>query len=414
MLTGLRFWRLSRRWMRLAAPAALAGLLLTGCGGGGSSAPPSPQPVTLSSPATGSNVAAVSIRQLQSAPSITANTPYVDVKVCDASGNCQTIPDVMVDTGSAGLRLFANKVALNLPGIASGGGTLAACAQFASGYAWGSMRRAIVQIGGEATTTAIPIQIMDDAALPAAPSNCSGTGGVDFASNFYGIANGILGVSNLKYDCGSACAQSAKPGVYFACTGSTCTGTTVDTSLQGINPIAAFATDNNGSILALPGVPLPLGAPSANGTLIFGINTQANNTLSGAQLYPLDSAGNLSLTLNGTAMSGFVDSGSNGYYLALSGVPTCSQTSSFYCPSQAFSLAASLQLADRSYGPAQNIVIGNAQEMFQTQNAALPALGGTAAIPGFVDLGLPFFYGRSIATGLEGTNASAPNGYLAY
>jgi hypothetical protein len=188
----------------------------------------------------------------------------------------------------------------------------------------------------------------------------------------------------------------------------------VDTSLQGINPIAAFATDNNGSILALPGVPLPHGAPSVDGKLIFGINTQANNTLSSAQLYPLDSAGNLSLTLNGTPMSGFVDSGSNGYYLALSGVPTCSQASGFYCPSQAFSLAASLQLADRSYGSAQNIVIGNAQALFQTQNAALPALGGTAAISGFVDLGLPFFYGRSIATGLEGTNASAPNGYLAY
>jgi hypothetical protein len=76
MLTGLRPWRLSRRWMCLAAPAALAGLLLTGCGGGGSSASPPPPSVTLTNPATGSNVAAVSIRQLQSAPSITANTPY--------------------------------------------------------------------------------------------------------------------------------------------------------------------------------------------------------------------------------------------------------------------------------------------------------------------------------------------------
>ncbi|MGC9185733.1 MAG: DUF3443 family protein [Thiomonas sp.] len=52
--------------------------------------------------------------------------------------------------------------------------------------------------------------------------------------------------------------------------------------------------------------------------------------------------------------------------------------------------------------------------MFQTGNAALPALGGTSAINGLVDLGLPFFYGRSIATGLEGTNSSAPNGFLLY
>ncbi len=405
-------------------------LLLAACGGGGgnttSSATPSPTPSTTSDAAPPSNVSmaynevAVSIRQLGSnTTTLTANTPYVTVTVCAPGGSpCQSIPDVLVDTGSQGLRLFSaalNSTQLNaLPQITDGSSTLAACAQFASGYAWGSMRRAVVQIGGETTTGAIPIQIMDDATLPAAPSSCSGTGGVDFASNFYGIANGILGVSNLKYDCGSACAQSAKPGVYFACTGSSCTRATADTSLQGINPIAAFATDNNGSILALPGVPLPLGAPSANGTLIFGINTQANNTLSGVQLYPLDSAGNLSMTLNGTPVSGFVDSGSNGYYLALSGVPTCSQASGFYCPSQAFSLAASLQLADRSYGPAQNIVIGNAQALFQTQNAALPALGGTAAISGFVDLGLPFFYGRRVATGLEGSNASAPNGYLAY
>jgi hypothetical protein len=59
-------------------------------------------------------------------------------------------------------------------------------------------------------------------------------------------------------------------------------------------------------------------------------------------------------------------------------------------------------------------MIGNAQSMFQTGNAALPALGGTSAINGLVDLGLPFFYGRSIATGLEGTSTNAPNGYLIY
>ncbi|MDD5001029.1 MAG: DUF3443 family protein, partial [Thiomonas arsenitoxydans] len=149
MFPALRSWRLRRRLMRLAIPAALAGLLLTGCGGGGSSSPPAPSSVALANPATGPNVVTVSVRQLESnQATITANTPYVDVKICDASGNCQTIPDVMVDTGSAGLRLYANKVALNLPSIPSGNGALAACAQFASGYAWGSMHLATVQIGG--------------------------------------------------------------------------------------------------------------------------------------------------------------------------------------------------------------------------------------------------------------------------
>ena len=112
--------------------ALLTSLQLTACGGGGSSPSPVPPAASLTNPATGSNVVAISIRQLESnAATITANTPYVSVTLCDASNNCQTIPDVMVDTGSAGLRLFANKVTLTLPGIPSGNGTLAACAQFA-------------------------------------------------------------------------------------------------------------------------------------------------------------------------------------------------------------------------------------------------------------------------------------------
>ncbi|MFZ5488820.1 MAG: DUF3443 domain-containing protein [Thiomonas sp.] len=418
------------RFRRLLTPVALGtALLLSACGGGGSTpsttADPAPPPAasapsTPPAPPAAPNVAAISIRQLGSnTTTLTANTPYVTVTVCAPDGSaCQAIPDVLVDTGSAGLRLFSKAVSSAtfnaLPKIASGSGELAACAQFASGYAWGGMRQSLVRIGGMTTTAAVPIQIMDDPTLPAAPSACTSQGGSDFASSFYGIANGILGISNFRYDCGSACASSTFPGVYYACSSTSCTPATASTSQQGINPIAAFASDNNGSILALPGVPLPDGAPSANGTLTFGIDTQANNTLSTAQIYPLDRQGNLKMTLNGTALSGFVDSGSNGYYLALSGVPTCSQAAGFYCPSQAFSLAASLQLADKSYGPAQTLTIGNAQAMFATQNAALPALGGTAAITGFVDLGLPFFYSRTIATGLEGSSTSTPYGYLAY
>ncbi|MGE0071486.1 MAG: DUF3443 family protein [Thiomonas sp.] len=423
----------------LGAVSCIA-LLLAACGGGGGSSPatgtgasstpaastapantssapgttPSPAPVP---PAAPSNVVSVSIHQLPANTStLTANTPYVSVTVCAPGGACQTIPDVLVDTGSAGLRLFAS--ALNstlssaLPAIASGSGQLAACAQFASGYAWGSMRLATIQLGGETTTSAVPIQVMNDAALPAAPAACAAQGGSNFASSFGGIANGILGVSNFKYDCGSACTTRASTGFYYTCSSTACSATTATLGQQGINPVAAFATDNNGSILALPAVPLPNGAPSATGTLTFGLNTQSNNSLGAAQIYPLDTSGNLTLTLNGVTQSGFVDSGSNGYYLNLSGVPTC--LSGFYCPSSPLNLAASLQLANFGFGPAQTVVIGNAQAMFATQNAALPALGGTAAISGFVDLGLPFFYGRSIATGLQGSNPSAPNGYLAY
>ncbi|OZB69065.1 MAG: hypothetical protein B7X36_14435, partial [Thiomonas sp. 14-64-326] len=137
-------------------------LLLAACGGGGgnttSGATPSPTPSTSSDTAPPSNVSmaynevAVSIRQLGSnTTTLTANTPYVTVTVCAPGGSpCQSIPDVLVDTGSQGLRLFSaalNSTQLSaLPQITNGSSTLAACAQFASGYAWGSMRQAIVQI----------------------------------------------------------------------------------------------------------------------------------------------------------------------------------------------------------------------------------------------------------------------------
>ncbi len=339
------------------------------------------------------------------------------MKVCDASGICQTIPDVMVDTGSAGLRLFASKVALSLPGIPSGGGTLAACAQFASGYAWGSMHLATVQIGGEVTTTAIPVQFMNDPTLPAAPSTCAAQG-IDFATRFAPVANGILGISNFIHDCGAGCTAatpaSDRPAMYYRCASGACSETSAELSQQGANPISAFAVDNNGSILNLPAV-APGGAASATGTLVFGIGTQANNALlAGAEIFPIGQDAYIDGRIDGVMGRGFIDSGSNGYFLDLDpSVTRCTPNAAFswYCPSSPVPLTVQLSGASG----AQTLVIGNAQTMFDQNFTALPALGGTAAIAQFADLGLPFFYGRPIATGLEdSSNANAPYGYWAF
>ncbi len=409
-----------------------AALLLSACGGGGgsssttagtaspttpTSAASSPAPTSTASsptPATTNNVATVSIRQLESnTTTLTVNSPYISVTICDASGNCQTVPDVLVDTGSAGLRLFANKVSLNLPAIQAGSGELAACAQFASGYAWGSMRSATVKIAGESTTTAIPIQLMSDPSLPAAPSQCSAQG-ANFASGFAGIANGILGISNFSRDCGSACTTSTRPGVYYACSGSSCSPSTAALAQQGTNPIIAFAVDNNGSTLDLPPVD-PGGALSVNGTLTFGVGTQADNAPpSTAARFPVDQSGNFIIAVNGQTGYGFVDSGSNGTYLDLAGVPQCSSVAGFYCPTIPFSLSIMTAGYQGTPTKTQPVTIGNAETMFSSGYTALPALGGTAAITNFVDLGLPFFYGRPITTGIEGTDPAAPYGYWAY
>lgn len=404
---------------RVAVGLALAAsTLLASCGGGGGSTPAVPAATTnpgvsLATPPSGPNVVPVSVRQLNTSGTSTANTPYVTVTVCDASNACQSIPNVLVDTGSAGLRIFANQLgSVNLPGIPAASGQLAACAQFASGYTWGSMRKATVQIGGLSTAGAIPIEVINDPAIPTtAPLACQNQG-PDFSGQLAGVVNGILGISNFTYDCGQACTSQYKttPGIYFSCSGSTCTETSASLDQQGINPVAALASDNNGSILLLPAVPLPWGAQTATGVLVLGINTASNNQLpSGAQVFPLDNIGNLSVAVNGSAGTGFIDSGSNGDYLALN-LPPCTQSTGFYCPLPPANEA--LELSSGAIVANAGITIASADAMFQTANAALPALGGTAAVSGQIDLGLPFYFGRPIATGIQGTQF--PNGFVAF
>ncbi len=270
---------------------------------------------------------------------------------------------------------------------------------------------ATVKIGGENTTQAIPIEVINDPAFPSVPAACQAQGS-DFSASLEGVVNGILGISNFKYDCGPACAANTNPGVYYACNGASCTATMTPTCSQGVNPIAVFSQDNNGSFLSLPAVALPWGAATATGTLIFGIGTQSNNQLpNGAQLFALDRYGNLPIAVNGTSGTGFIDSGSNGYYTALN-LPLCTQSTGFYCPSSPTSV--SLQLSSGTASANTSITIANADAMFQTGNAALPALGGTAAITGQVDLGLPFFYGRTIGTGIQQVQIPSDYGFVAF
>ncbi len=169
----------------------------------------------------------------------------------------------------------------------------------------------------------MPIQIIGDLVSSLAPSGLNGcpTGNDESTVAQIG-ANGILGVGASTYDCGTSCgtscASSAQNGMYFSCTnGTNCTGVIVPRAQQVTNPVTKFPVDNNGVIVQL----LPVadtGSASASGTLIFGIGTQSNNTLSGVY--------------KGTTYQTFFDTGSNGNFFQ-DNFTLCSSTSSFYCPS---------------------------------------------------------------------------------
>src|SRR5450631_42916 len=163
------------------------------------------------------------------------NIPYTSVTVCvPGTATCQTIDHVLVDTGSVGMRILSSVLNANmtLPAVPIGGNPLIECAQFASGWSWGSVRTATVQIGGTSNTgetaSSINVQVIGDQAVNgvAAPSTCSSAGTAQNDVIAYS-ANGILGVGLFVNDCsfsGSTCFVPSSPYIplYWTCPGSVC------------------------------------------------------------------------------------------------------------------------------------------------------------------------------------------------
>jgi hypothetical protein len=240
----------------------------------------------------------------------------VTICVPGSSSQCVTVDNVLLDTGSTGLRILSSALDnLPLTTVTSNGATLANCIQYVDlTYNWGPVAIADVKMAGE-VASAIPIAIIEgpNSGFPAAPPACSNGGVADNTVDTLS-ANGVLGVSFYAQDCGSACAPgtSSNAGVYYSCTGGSCQVTTVALASQVGNPVASFASDNNGLLVSLPALP-DSGAPSALGTLTFGIGTQSDNALGPAAVQTPDVAGNLTTQFKGASYtSSFIDSGSNG------------------------------------------------------------------------------------------------------
>lgn len=334
------------------------------------------------------------------------NQPFVSVTVCvPGSASCRTIDRVLVDTGSDGLRLMASALGpgLALPAVTTAAGApVGECAQFASGFAFGSVRRADVRLAGE-SAAAIPVQLIGDpgGAYASVPFACSSTGANIGTVAALG-ANGILGVGTSTQDCGPVCAATAAPGIYYACSASGCTGTVLPLESQLVNPVTAFALDNNGVALALPAVPLG-GSSALTGTLTFGIGTQANNQMGAAVVYATDDRGQFTTIYKGVSYpSSFIDSGSNGIFFNDTSLPLCS---SFYCPSSPLALSA-VNLSPNGATGSVSFFVENLQPL----NAGAVGLhaGGTAGLPRTFDWGLPFFFGRTVFVGIAG--ARTPKG----
>lgn len=371
---------------------------------------------------TTGNVADVIIDQGPSNNSV--NTLFTSVTVCapGSTTNCQTIDHIQVDTGSYGFRVLApvltTALAAALPvETLTNGKTVAECTQFVDGFAWGPMVTADLQIGGE-TAKSVPVQSIGDSRYSVVPSDCSSGGGPSEQTVASFGANGILGIGPFEFD-QPGCATSAIAACYYGCaTATSCASSAVPTAMQAANPVTRFATDNNGSIIVLPSTTAP--ALTVSGSLIFGIDTQANNASGTQTVLTVDDQNEMAMTYNGqTLANSFIDSGSNGIYFTDAAIVKCTAQglTDFYCPATTLSLGLSIQGMNGTM--VNNLIfnVGNAQTMLNANPTfnVFPQLAGSNPNQGSFDYGLAFFYGKRVAVAVENKITTVGTGpYIAF
>jgi len=344
------------------------------------------------------------------------NLLCASLQICSpGTSNCQTISDILVDTGSYGLRVFSSALSVPLTQqLDSGGKSVAECASFGSGDTWGPIKNANVIMGGEPAVQ-LEIQVIDTH-FASVPKSCTNLMTDPVSAGF----NGILGIGLFATDCGAGCADPTKgptAGIYFSCSGTTCAGIARAEADQVSNPVSFLPTDNNGVVIVLPTLPGGVAA-QVNGALILGIGTQSNNAPAGVSKFQADANGNFDTTFSGkkygpggTGLS-FIDSGSNGlFFPPISGLTACStsgSTNGFYCPSSTMNLSATMAGMSGSASATLSFSISNADSLINSPNQAFTSLGGDDASD--FDWGLPFFYGRKVFVGIDAKSSPVGTG----
>jgi hypothetical protein len=389
------------------------------------------------------------------------NNIYTTVTVCEpGTTTCQSINNVLVDTGSVGLRILASQLtSVSLKSITdTDGDALNECVEFGTlDYTWGPVAMATVQIGGETASqvptasggtanSGIPIQIISNTSSVPNGAECTQDGGSNENTVALLGSNGLLGIGNFPQDCVEGgtnyCTSSSSDELYIVCSNSSCAYASVPVQDQVWNPVAAFSSsDTNGLSLYLPAIPATGAANNAvTGTLTFGIGTESNNVIpSTANLYQLDEYGYFgSATFAGvtytsaSSYGSFLDSGSNGLFVSdystLSAalkttVSDCTYDNAdiyYYCPSSTLTVPLTVA-GTNGTSTTVDLSIANALSLFSSGNSTFNNLGGesggTGASTDSWDLGLPFFFGKTIFFGISGTtvgSVTSTDGYYAF
>lgn len=377
-----------------------------------------PTPTATPSPAPGANALPFSVT---AGPFDDANMPLASITVC-ATGtkNCTPVNNVLIDTGSFGLRIFGSQLTgLGIAPNTNGGSEIGECAFFGAGSTWGAVSTVDVQIAGEPKIT-IPIQVMDDInAFAPAPRDCVMGGPLESSPNQTGF-NGLMGVGQNSSDVIFT--------EYFDCSSQDCSLLNNGPPSEDIvpNPVSSLPVDNNGIVVSLHSIPAG-GQETVNGMLFFGIGTQSDNQPGSVKTYReysnLNSNDYLDIdtVYKGVTAGGFFDTGSAIYFFNDSSISQCSEASGLfglYCPADTLSKSATNKSVTGSVSSVVTFEISNANNLLNSNNAAFDDLGATFdggnTFDGF-DWGLPFFFGRTVYLAIDGSPSSLGKGpYTAY
>ncbi|HKT64282.1 MAG TPA: DUF3443 domain-containing protein [Burkholderia sp.] len=404
--------RTFKRWLGLLGLAAATVLLVSACGGGDDN--------NGGTPVSDGNTANTAVITVGTGVARVINIPTVNVKICvPGTSNCQVVNNVLVDTASYGLRLVSSALSSgvlnNLPQTTSGGAPVAECGKFVSSFTWGSVRTVDLSIGTEQARS-LPAQIIGDLGTAGVPSSCTnGSASANTAADLG--ANGILGIGPAPVDCGTTCATSTSPTYnnYYACPSgnSSCAVALVPVTQQVANPVHHFATDNNGVIVQMPAISNS-GQGSATGLLTFGIGTQGNNALGASTVLTSTTTGDVNATFLGGSVTAFFDTGSNAYFFNDSAQKPCTTNTQFYCPSSPVTYTATLTGQNGTTGNV-SMPVSNADDLFKNSSTfAFNDIAGPFGTAGWLDLGLPHFYGKTIYFGMDKTSSGGPQAYVAF
>ena len=335
------------------------------------------------------------------------NVPMISATLCvPGTTNCTVVSNLLMDSGSEGLRVFATALpgsfVNSLPKTGFG-----ECVFFAgNSVMWGPEANVTVEMGEETSGT-VPMQIVQQSYGDNGTTCMNDTiqeekqMGIYDASNppFFDPGsdyNGILGVSFMVQDCGSFCVGSTNSnnGVYFTCSGSTCSGAAANLNQQVSNPIAFMPIDNNGLTVQLPSVS-SMSTSAVVGTAFLGVGTQSNNMPGAAKVFTADTNasdncyGNQQTTWAGSTNCAYMDTGSSCFFFPNQTTNAIAVDSSEnYAPSSPMTLSATL-IGMNGVSATESFVIAS-PDAATASTSVIPDSGSEEPAGQPFDWGLPF------------------------